>query len=97
MCVIFEIVSLGIFLRRFTVSSYQRPLYWQRINDGYFTMRDGMLNGIFLIVHRTFPLSCFRGCWLLDFVCVCVCVCSKYVDMYIMNEAPIELAAAVFH
>ena len=41
-CVIFEIVSLGIFLRRFTVSSYQRALYWQRINDGYFTMSDGI-------------------------------------------------------
>ena len=80
-CVSFEIVSLGIFLRRFTVSSYQRPLYWQRINDGYFTMSDGMLNGIFLIVHRTFLLSCFRGCWLLEFFCVC----SKYVDMYIMK------------
>ena len=87
-CVIFEIVSLGIFLRRFTVSSYQRALYWQRINDGYFTMSDGMLNGIFLIVHRTFLLSCFRGCWLLDFSCA--------QSMWTYNEAAIELAAAVF-
>ena len=92
-CVIFEIVSLGIFLRRFTVSSYQRALYWQRINDGYFTMSDGMLNGIFLIVHRTFVLSYFRDCWLLDFLFMCVLkVCG---DVY--NETPIELAAAVFH
>ena len=91
-CVIFEIVSLGIFLRRFTVSSYQRVLYWQRINDGYFTMSDGMLNGIFLIVHRTFLLSCFRGCWLLDFF-----VCVLKVCGHVYNEAPIELAAAVFH
>ena len=91
-CVIFEIVSLGIFLRRFTVSSYQRALYWQRINDGYFTMSDGMLNGIFLIVHRTFLLSCFRGCWLLDFF-----VCVLKVCGHVYNEAPVELAAAVFH
>ena len=38
------------------MSSYQRSLYWQRINDDYFTMGDGMLDGIFVIVHRTFLL-----------------------------------------
>ena len=83
-CVIFEIVSLGIFLRRFTVSSYQRALYRQRINDGYFTMSDGMLNGIFLIVHRTFLLSCLEaaGSWIF-FVCV-LKVCG-----HVYNEAPI--------
>ena len=42
-------------------------------------MSDGILNGIFLIVHRNFLLSHFRGCWLLNFFFACVC--SKYVDM----------------
>ena len=30
-------------------------------------MSDGISDGIFPIVHRTFLLSYFRGCWLLDF------------------------------
>ena len=41
--------ALGICLPGFTVSSYQRPLDWQRINDHYSTMSDGILDGIFLI------------------------------------------------
>ena len=41
----------------------------------------------FPIVHRTFLLSYFRGCWLLDFSCA---------RMWTHNEAFIELAAAVF-
>ena len=41
-----------------------------RVNDGYSTMSDGIFDGIFPIVHRTFLLSHSRGCWLLDFSCV---------------------------
>ena len=55
-----------------------------RVNEGYSTMSDG----IFPIVHRTFLLSYFRGCWLLDFSCA--------QSMWTYNEAAIELAAAVF-
>ena len=55
-----------------------------RVNDGYSTMSDG----IFPIVHRTFLLSYFRGCWLLDFSCA--------QSMWTYNEAAIELAAVVF-
>ena len=62
-------LPLKFFLCGFTVSSYQQPLYWRRINDGYPTMIDGLFDGIFLIVHRTFLLSYFRGCCLLDFFC----------------------------
>ena len=35
-----------------------------RVNDGYSTMSDGIFDGIFPIVPRTFLLSYFRGCWL---------------------------------
>ena len=59
-----------------------------RVNDGYSTMSDGNFDGIFAIVHRTFLLSYFRGCWLLDFSCA--------QSMWTCNEAAIELAAAVF-
>ena len=63
-----------------------------RVNDGYSTMSDGIFDGIFPIVHRTdhrtFLLSYFRGCWLLDFSCA--------QSMWTYNEAAIELAAAVF-
>ena len=52
------------------------------------TMSDGIFDGIFAIVHRTFLLSYFRGCWLLDFSCA--------QSMWTYNEAAIELAAAVF-
>ena len=43
---------------------------------------------IFPIVHRTFLLSYFRGCWLLDRFCA--------QSMWTYNEAAIQLAAAVF-
>ena len=59
-----------------------------RVNDGYSTMSDGILDGIFPMVHRTFLLSYFRGCWFLDFSCT--------QSMWTYNEAAIELAAAVF-
>ena len=59
-----------------------------RVNDGYSTMSDGIFDGIFPIVHRTFLLSYFRRCWLLDFSC------SQ--TMWTYNKAAIELAAAVF-
>ena len=59
-----------------------------RVNDGYSTMSDGIFDGIFPIVHRTFLLSYFRGCWLLDFSCA--------QSTWTYNEAAIELAAAVF-
>ena len=59
-----------------------------RVNDGYSTMSDGIFDGIFAIVHRTFLLSYFRGCWLMDFSCA--------QSMWTYNEAAIELAAAVF-
>ena len=59
-----------------------------RVNDGYSTMSDGIFDGIFAIVHITFLLSYFRGCWLLDFSCA--------QSMWTYNEAAIELAAAVF-
>ena len=57
-------------------------------NDGYSKMSDGIFDGIFPKVHRTFLLSYFRGCWLLDFSCA--------QSMWTYNEAAIELAAAVF-
>ena len=59
-----------------------------RVNDGYSTMSDEIFDGIFPIVHRTFPLSYFRGCWLLDFSCA--------QSMWTYNEAAIELAPAGF-
>ena len=51
-------------------------------------MSGGIFDGIFSIVHRTFLLSYFRGCWLLDFFCA--------QSMWTYNEAAIELATAVF-
>ena len=57
-------------------------------NDGYSTMSDGIFDGIFPIVHRTFLLNYFRGCWLLDFFCT--------QSMWTYNEAAIELAAGFF-
>ena len=86
--VILKLFARGMFLRGFTVSSYQRPLQWQRVNNGYSTMSDGIFDWIFPIVHRTFLLSYFTGCWLLDFFCA--------QSMWVYNEAAIELAAAVF-
>ena len=59
-----------------------------RVNESYSTMSDGIFDGIFPIVHRTFLLSYFRGCWLLDFSCG--------QSMWRYNEVAIELAAAVF-
>ena len=58
------------------------------VNAGYSKMSDGIFDGIFPIVHRTFLLSYFRGCWLLDFFCA--------QSMWTYNEAALELAAAVF-
>ena len=55
-----------------------------RVNDGYSTMSDGIFDGIFPIVHRTFLMSYFRGCWLLDFSCA--------QSMWTYNKAAIELA-----
>ena len=54
-------LPLEFLLSGFIVFSYQRPLCWQRINDGYSTMSDEILDRIFLIVHRTCLLSYFRG------------------------------------
>ena len=51
-------------------------------------MRDGIFDGIFPIVHRTFLLSYFRGCSLLDFFCA--------QSMWTYNKVAIELATAVF-
>ena len=51
-------------------------------------MSDGIFDGIFARVHRTFLLSYFRGCWLLDFFWA--------QRMWAYNEAAIELAAAGF-
>ena len=78
--------SWNLFLHGFTVSSYQRPFRWQ--NCGYSTVIDGILAGIFLIVHTTFLVSCFKGCWLLNFF-----LCSKYRTY---NGTAIELVAADF-
>ena len=61
-------LPLEFVLRGFAVCSYQRPLYWQKTKDGWSTMSDGIFDGMFLIVHRTFLVSYFRGCWLLDCV-----------------------------
>ena len=76
-CIILKLFVLGFFFtwiyNVLLRLSFQRPLNQQRMNDGYSTMSDGILNGIFLIVHRNFLLSHFRGCWLLNFflrVCV---------------------------
>ena len=51
---------------------------------------DGIFDGIFPIVHRTFLLSCFEaaGSWIF--------LCSKYSCMWTYNEAAIELEADVF-
>ena len=59
-----NLFALGIFLRGFTytMSFYQHSLYWHRLNDGYSALSDVILDRIFLIVHRTFLLSYFRGC-----------------------------------
>ena len=51
-------------------------------------MSDGILDGIFLIIHRTFPLSYFRGCRLLDF--------SVLKVWGHMMKPAIQLVAAVF-
>ena len=50
---------------------------------------DGIIDGIFLTIHRTFLLSYFRGCWLLD-------IFFRAQSMYTYIEAAIELAATVF-
>ena len=66
--------ALGICLPGFTVSSYRRPLDWQKINDHYSTMSDGILDGIFLI-WLTEPFCWVileaAGAWIF-FLCVCV-------------------------
>ena len=49
-------------------------------------MSDGIFDGIFPIVHRTFLLS--RGCWLVDFFWA--------QSMWTYNEAAMELVTAVF-
>ena len=51
-----NLFALGIFLRGFTVSTCQRPLYWQRINNGYSTISDDVLNStrfllVFILAH----------------------------------------------
>ena len=51
---------LKLFARAFFYVDLQCTL---RVNNSYSTMSDG----IFPIVHRTFLLSYFRGCSLLDF------------------------------
>ena len=51
-------------------------------------MTDGIFDGIFPIVHRTFLLSYFRGCLLLDFFCA--------QSMWTYNKVAIELVMAVF-
>ena len=54
-------------------------------------MSDGTLDGIFLIVHRTFLLNFFfGGCRLVDFLCECPQIMWTYI------EVAIELAVAVF-
>ena len=78
-CIIFEYVRpRNIFAWIYSVLlplPCQRPLNWQRIHNGYSTMSDG----IFVIVHRTFPLTYFRSCWFLD-ACVCVIkVCGHHI------------------
>ena len=62
--------------------------FLQRVIDGYSTMSAEIFDGIFPIDHRTFLLSYFRGCWLLEFFCA--------QSMRTYNEAAIELAAAGF-
>ena len=52
-------------------------------------MSDGILDGIFHIVHRTFLLRYFV---ILEAAGSCVCA----QNMWTYNEAAIELAAAVF-
>ena len=52
-------------------------------------MSDGIFDGIFPVVHRTFLLSCFRGCWRLDFFVLEVCG-------HIMKRLSSLQAAAVF-
>ena len=59
-------LPLEFFLRGFAVCCYQRPFYWQKIKDGQSTMSDGIFDGMFFIVHKTFLVSYVRGCWLLD-------------------------------
>ena len=67
----------------------QCPLIRGRCNGRELTTatRDGIFDGIFPIVHRTFLLSYFRGCRLLDFFCA--------QSMWTYNEAAIELAVSV--
>ena len=88
-CVIFEIVYPWNFFYVDLQCPLIPPLYWQRINDGYSTMN----NGIFLIVHRTFLFSYFRGCWLLDFFCAQTEVCghitkrlSSWLRLFLSND-----------
>ena len=75
-CIIFEIVGPWIFFtwiyNVLLRLSFQRPLNQRRMNHGYSTMSDGILNGIFLIVHRNFLLSHLEaaGSWI--FFCACV-------------------------
>ena len=52
-------------------------------------MSDGILDGIFLIVHSTFLLRYFVILEAAD-----SCVCAQ--NMWTYNQAAIELAAAVF-
>ena len=78
--------ALGICLPGFTVSSYQRPLDWQRINNHYSTMSDGILDGIFLIWF-TEPFCWVileaAGTWIL---CVCMSVTAlKNCTVTVLN------------
>ena len=84
-----NLFALGIFLLGFTMSFHQQSLYWHRLNDSYSTLSVVILDRIFLIVHRTFLLSYFRG-WLLALGFFCA------QSMWSYNEAIIELAAAIF-
>ena len=67
-CIIFEIVWHWNFLHGFIVPSYHWPLCWQRTNDGYPSMSDGILERIFCMIHRTILLSLgVAGSWILFF------------------------------
>ena len=52
-------------------------------------MSDGIFDRIFPILHRTFLLSYFRGCWLLNFFCA--------QSVWTYNEAAIKLAVVFFN
>ena len=78
--------ALGICLPGFTVSSYQRPLDWQTINNHYSTMSDGILDGIFLIWFTEpfcWVILKAAGTWIL--CAVCVCDCSKNCTVTVLN------------